>query len=58
MNLEDEISGKTTLTLDLFELNDTKMSGTFDCRACNSATEENTKNVVQKKLSDAGFEPK
>ena len=48
MNLEDEISGKTTLTLDLFELNDTKMSGTFDCRACNSATEENTKNVVQK----------
>ena len=57
VNLEDEISGKTTLTLDLFELNDTKMSGTFDCLACNSATEENTKNVVQKKLSDAGFEP-
>ena len=57
VNLEDEISGKTTLTLDLFELNDTKMSGTFDCRACNSATEENTKNVVKKKLSDAGFEP-
>ena len=26
MNLEDEVSGKTTLTLDLFELNDTKMS--------------------------------
>lgn len=56
VDLEDEISGKTTLTLDLFHLTDTTMSGTFDCRACNSATEENTKNVVEKKLSDAGFE--
>ncbi len=56
VDLEDEISGKTTLTLDLFHLDDTKMSGTFDCRACNSATEENTKNVVEQKLSEAGFE--
>ena len=56
VDLEDEISGKTTLTLDLFHLTDTEMSGTFDCRACNSATEENTKNVVEKKLSEAGFE--
>ena len=55
VNLEDEISGKTTLTLDLFKLEDGKMSGTFDCRACNSATEENTKNVVEAKLSAAGF---
>lgn len=56
VNLEDEISGKTTLTLDLFALDETKMSGTFDCRACNSATEENTKDVVEKKLAAAGFE--
>lgn len=56
VNLEDEISGKTTLTLDLFELNETKMSGTFDCRACNSATNENTTKVVKKKLAEAGFE--
>ncbi len=56
VNLEDEISGKTTLTLDLFHLTDTEMGGTFDCRACNSATEENTKDVVEQKLSEAGFE--
>ena len=56
VNLEDEISGKTTLTLDLFHLTDTEMGGAFDCRVCNSATEENTKNVAEKKLSEAGFE--
>ena len=55
VDLEDAISGKTTLTLDLFRLTPTQMSGTFDCRACSSATEENTRQVVENRLAGAGF---
>lgn len=56
VNLEDEVTGKTTLTLDLFNLDENEIRGTFDCRACNAATEENTKAVVEAKYTEAGFE--
>lgn len=55
VDLEDEISGRTTLTLNLFQLNDEQISGTFDARVCNSANEENTKAVVEARLTEAGF---
>lgn len=56
VNHEDEISGKLTLTLDLFSLDSEKMSGMFDCRACVSANDENTRDVIYRKFEEAGFE--
>lgn len=53
---EDELSGALTLTLDLFSMDETGMSGTFDCRACVSANDENTRQVVYQKFEEAGFE--
>lgn len=55
VNLEDEVSGKTTLTLDMFHLDENSMGGTFDSRTCTSANESNTKAVVEQKLTEAGF---
>lgn len=54
---EDEISGKLTLSLNILHLNEKNVSGTFDCRACISANEENTGDVVKKHLKEAGFVP-
>ena len=51
----DEVSGHTTLTLDLISLSDQGFSAAFDCRACLSANDENTTAVVREKLSNAGF---
>jgi len=56
VNHEDEISGKLTLTLDIFNLDGEKMSGMFDCRACVSANDENTRDVIYRKFEEAGFE--
>ena len=55
VDLEDEISGKTTLTLNLFHLNDKEIGGTFDARTCVSATEENTTAVVNAAFAAEGF---
>ena len=52
---EDEVSGKLTLTLDMFEMGGGKLSGTFDCRSCVSATDENTRQAIYKKFEDAGL---
>ena len=53
---EDEISGKLTLTLDLFSMDEKGLSGTFDCRSCVSANDENTKDVIFKRLEEAGLQ--
>lgn len=55
VNHEDEISGKLTLTLDLFHMDEEKLSGTFDCRACVSANDENTRQVIYRKFEEAGL---
>ena len=55
VNHEDEISGKLTLTLDIFNMDETKLGGLFDCRACISANDENTRQVVYRRFEEAGF---
>ena len=55
VNLEDEVSGKTTLALNLFHLTDKEISGTFDARTCVSATDENTTAVVNAAFAAEGF---
>lgn len=55
VNHEDEVSGKLTLTLDLFSMDEHGMSGTFDCRACVCANDENTRQVIYRKFEEAGF---
>ena len=51
----DEVSGHTTLTLDIISLSDQGFSAAFDCRACLSANDDNTTAVVREKLANAGF---
>lgn len=57
INLEDEISGKTTVSFDLFQMNETGLSGNFDCRSCVLANEENTTEVVKKVYMEHGLTP-
>ncbi|HJA94557.1 MAG TPA: Sapep family Mn(2+)-dependent dipeptidase [Candidatus Eisenbergiella merdipullorum] len=52
---EDEISGCLTLSLDLFSFDGKNLSGTFDCRAPLCANDENTADVIRRRLRDAGF---
>jgi len=54
--LEDDISGKTTLTLDILHYDaENGLLGVYDCRACLSANDENTTAVIAAKLSAAGI---
>ena len=54
--LEDEVSGRTTLTLDIFHMDAGEIRGTFDSRTCVSATDENTTAKVNASLAAAGFD--
>ena len=56
--LEDDISGKTVLSLTVCSLApETGFTGLFDCRACLSANDANTTDVVYAALEKAGFTP-
>ena len=55
VDMWDEVSGHTTLTLDLIQLSEQGFSAAFDCRACLSANDNNTTAVVRDKLANAGF---
>ena len=55
VDLSDEVSGNTTLTLDIISLTEDGFSAAFDCRACLSANDDNTTAVVRDKLVKAGF---
>lgn len=58
VDLEDEVSGKTVLSLTICNFNDKDgFSGLFDCRACLSADDENTTKVVYEKFRAAGLNP-
>lgn len=58
VDMEDEVSGKTVLSLTIcsFSAQD-GFTGTFDCRACLSANDSNTTEVISGKFRDAGLEP-
>ena len=58
VNLEDEKSGKTTLSLNLLSYDGQILSGGFDCRACILANDENTTNVIYERFLSAGLTPK
>ena len=53
--MEDEVAGKTTVTLSLLEIGATGFAGQFDSRDSLSATPENTKEVVEKVFADLGW---
>ena len=56
--LEDEVSGKTTLSLDILTYSaEAGLQGMFDCRACLSASDENTTDVIRERLRQAGVTP-
>ena len=56
--LEDEVSGKTVMSLTVCSYQPDKgISGLFDCRACLSANDGNTADVVYGALEKAGFTP-
>ena len=55
--LEEEVAGKTTLTLDILNLADGKLKGVSDSRVCLAGTDENTTAVIAAKLAEAGFTP-
>ncbi len=56
--LEDEVSGKTTLSLDILTYSaEAGLQGMFDCRACLSASDENTTDVISERLRQAGVTP-
>ncbi len=58
IDLSDEVSGKTTLTLDILNYSESEgLSGMYDCRACLSANDQNTLAVINDKLRAAGLEP-
>lgn len=53
--MEDEVSGKLTLTLSLMELDETGFRARFDSRDPLCATRENTQLVVEKVFADLGW---
>lgn len=57
VNHEDAESGKLTLSFNLFSYDGNQMAGVFDCRAPICANEENTKDVIVTRLTEAGFTP-
>lgn len=54
--MEDEVSGKLTLTLSLLTIAATGFHGQFDSRDPLCATPENTKAVVEKAFADLGWQ--
>lgn len=57
VNHEDKESGRLTLSFTILNFDGNVLSGTFDCRAPICANEENTGEVIRRKLRDAGFTP-
>lgn len=57
VDLEDEVSGKTTLALTIFHMDEKEMSGMFDCRASILANDENTKDVIYRQFLENGLTP-
>ncbi len=53
--MEDEVSGKLTMTLDMLFVNEKGIRAEADCRAPICATEENLVKVMEKRYADAGF---
>lgn len=53
--MEDEISGKTTLTLSLLDLDETGFTGRFDSRDALCATKENTQLVTEEAMAKLGW---
>lgn len=59
VDLEDEVSGKTVLSLTICSFSQKEgFSGMFDCRACVSANDENTTNVIYDRFRAAKLTPK
>ncbi len=55
INMSDEISGELTLSLNILEYTSEKLYGYFDSRVPLCATEENTLEVLRRRLSEAGI---
>ena len=55
VKMSDELSGDLTITLDILEAEDGRVSGVFDCRAPICANKENLYDVMAGKLKDAGL---
>jgi len=53
--IEDAESGKTTVSFDIINVTETHFSGQFDMRASIAANEENTGDVIERRLTDLGF---
>lgn len=59
VDLSDEISGKTVLSLTICSFSqEAGFNALFDCRACISANDENTTNVIYERFRAAGLTPK
>ncbi|MDO5423798.1 MAG: Sapep family Mn(2+)-dependent dipeptidase [Eubacteriales bacterium] len=57
VNHADEKSGRLTLSFDMLKFDGKTLAGAFDCRAPLCANEENTGDVIRKRLREAGFMP-
>ena len=58
VDLADETSGKTVLSLTICRFDkEAGFAGMFDCRACLSANDQNTTDVIYAKLRGAGLVP-
>ncbi len=55
VDLSDERSGKTTLTLDILHLDNGSLSGMFDARVSIIANKENTADVISRRFEEAGL---
>lgn len=53
--MEDEVAGKTTVTLSILNIGETGFSAEFDSRDSLSATPENTKEAVEKTFAALGW---
>lgn len=57
INLEDSESGKTTISFDMFHMDEMSLSGCFDCRTSIIANEENTTRVLENAIAKTGLMP-
>jgi len=57
VDIEDARSGKTTLSLNLLSYDGELLEGRFDLRASIEANDENTTDVINQTLEDAGLKP-
>lgn len=57
IDLEDCESGKTTISFDIFHMDEMSLSGCFDCRTSIVANEENTTWVLESAIANTGLIP-